>query len=110
MNVMQVKKIHLKPSAKDELGANAYERVMGWLTHWTCEGNFKAVVTDSQEESLKLLRKDLYENLVPSWLKTESKVRPEMFTFEVSSQDVDDNRFWMPSGLIWCHDHEIHHE
>lgn len=35
------------------------------------------------------------------------KVYPHHFMFEVSYQKIEDNRFWMPSGTVWCKYHEI---
>lgn len=105
--VMQIVRVALHENAKDQLSARAWERASEWLTHWTPQRNFQAVYAKDIEEALQILKDDLAQNLTPSWMMAESQVYPHHFTFEVSYQEIESNRFWMPSSPIWCKTHEI---
>lgn len=107
MNIMQIHNVRLRSVAGDLLTANAHARTVEWLSLWTAEAKFKAVVSESREESLKTLRADLMDNLVPPWLSFGSKVTPDLFEFEVSDQDALNGRFWMPSVIVWCKWHKV---
>jgi hypothetical protein len=107
MNIMQIVNIQLTEKAKQQLSHASYVQASEWLTQWTPRGNFKAVVSESRAESLAMLTKDLQENLAPSWMREERGVQPHHFEFEVSEQDVEDGRFWMPSIVVWCQWHKI---
>lgn len=102
--VMQIAKIILRDDAAGELSFNAYTSAKEWLTQWTPRANFKAVYAETINEALEILRADLKENLVPKWMRG---VSPHNFLFEVSCQEIEDNRFWMPSVCVWCKYHEI---
>ena len=106
MNIMQIATIRMHPDAGRVLTHEAFTEVGEWLKQWTPRANYMAVVSGSPEESLGILRKDLSATLVPKFLDILG-VRPEHFQFEVSDQDVDDGRFWMPSSVIWCHWHDV---
>lgn len=110
MHIMQVVSIRLADRARDELSNTAYTRAEAWLTHWTPRGNYRAVIGESQEAALEMVRRDLHQNLVPAWLRAEGKVFPHHFEFEVSSQNVEDFRFWMSSQVVWCKWHQIPEE
>jgi hypothetical protein len=110
MNVMQVVNIRLTDRAGDELSNNAYTRAKEWLSHWTPRANFQAVIGENREASLEMVRRYLHQELVPTWLRAESKVFPHHFEFEVSSQNVEDFRFWMSSQVVWCKWHQIPEE
>lgn len=107
MHVMQVVSIRLKPGMENVLTKAAHDRVTEWLTQWTPRANFMAVLGDSSEQCLSMIREDLMTDLVPSWMVSESKIKPGMFQFEVSDQKLRNNRFWMPSGVVWCHWHDV---
>lgn len=104
MYVTQVVKISLKDDAEKKLSHYDYKRVAEWLTQWTPIKNFKAVITDSREDGIAKTRMALRENLVPSWLG----VKPEMFSFQVSYQEIDaDGRFWMSADAVLLYDYDI---
>lgn len=105
LNVMQVTRVKLRREAADVLTANAHAEVVSWLSQWTPQANFKAVVTSSEQNSLALLTADLQANLVPAFMR--GKVQPHLFTFQVSSQTTENSRFWMPSSISTCTDYPI---
>ena len=107
MYVMQVVHIRLTDKAQDTLSARAYQRTKDWLATWTPVANFKAVLADTSQAALTRCKQELSKKLFPSWLSHECKVTPDMFEFEVSSQKVEDNEFWMSLGCVWGHWHSI---
>lgn len=107
MIVMQIVSVQLKPRMNRKLSHFDFGRVENWLRQWTCRANFKAVIEPTQEEALEHCRQMLREQLVPSWLASESKITPGMFTFRVADQEAKDNEFWMSSQAVWAHDREI---
>ena len=108
--VMQVAYVRIKPGMENVWSKATYDRVEEWLKHWTCRANFKAYISPDKESALEDCRRILKRDLVPSWLKSESGVRPWHFEFEVSEQEADDNEFWMSSQVVWCHWHPIPEE
>ena len=104
--VTQVKYVYLKGAAADMLTKRAHDKVTEWLKQWTCPANFKAVITNTEEEGLEFLKGKLRETLVPSFL-TRDGVKPEHFEFEVSSQEAKNGEFWMPSALVKCTRHQL---
>lgn len=106
MNIMQIITFRLHPDVANTLNHAAFTEATTWLKQWTPRANIKAVVSGSRKESLSVLRKDLSTSLVP-WFLDIKGVKPEHFQFEVSEQEVDDGRFWMPSSLVWCHWHDV---
>lgn len=105
MNVMQIVYVRLSDKAEDVLTARKHAEVLAWLEQWTPRANFKAVITESQQESLRILINDLQQNLVPAFLG--NAVRANLFEFQVADQEVEDRRFWMPSSILWATWHPI---
>lgn len=107
MYITQVVEVKLRGSAKDSLSYNTVTTVEEWLTQWTCLGNFKAIISDTKEQGIEKCREMLRAELVPSWLAHRG-VKPEHFSFEVSSQEVDkDGRFWLSTSLRIMRDYPI---
>jgi hypothetical protein len=106
MIVMQITSVDLKPKMADVIPYRAYLEVLEWLQQWTCQANFKAVIAETTEEGLDHCRKILQRELIPGWLQVRG-IKPEMFTFRVSKQEVDSNEFWMSAKSVWIHDHNI---
>lgn len=107
MYITQVVEVKLRDSAKDSLSYNAVTTVKEWLTQWTCLGNFKAIISDTKEQGIEKCREMLRAELVPSWLEYRG-VKPEHFSFEVSSQEVDkDGRFWLNSSVRFLREYNI---
>ena len=102
MIIAQIKTIRLTHKASYQLSNAAYNRAREWLSHWTPQAQFMAVMAPDRVEALKMLREDLAGSLVPGWLMHESGVKLEHFEFEISEQEVQENRFWMPSGTVLC--------
>lgn len=107
MYITQVVEVNLRDSAKDSLSYNVVTSVEEWLKQWTCLGNFKAIISDTREQGIEKCREMLRAELVPPWLAHRG-VKPEHFSFEVSSQEVDkDGRFWLSSSLRIMRDYPI---
>lgn len=107
MYITQVVEVKLRGSAKDSLSYNAVTTVEEWLTQWTCLGSFKAIISDTKEQGIEKCREMLRAELVPPWLAHRG-VKPEHFSFEVSSQEVDkDGRFWLSTSLRIMRDYPI---
>lgn len=96
MHVMQITRVRLHPSAEDKMTASTHKRATAWLTQWTAERNYQAVIAPSEKECLTILKNDLCTNLRPSQHWPDAKL--EHFQFTVSSQDARNGRFWMPSS------------
>lgn len=105
-HIMQIVKVKLKPEAENILTKAAHDEVVSWLGNWDTNHNFKAVIADSFEAGLEVLKKELSESLVP-WFLRNRNVRPEHFYFNISHQEITDDRFWMPSCARLCTDYEI---
>lgn len=97
MYVTQIVAVRLQARAADVLSHRTFVRASEWLTQWTPRGNFKAVLTDTSAQGVEHCRNLFRKKLVPSWLD----VSPDLFEFEVSTQELDEDRFfWMPSSLV----------
>lgn len=107
MHITQIRSVKLRGSALDSLSYNAVTRTNEWLQQWTCLGNFKAVITDTEEKGIEECRMMLRDELVPSWLSYLG-VKPEHFSFEVSVQETDQyNRFWLNSSALIMRDYNV---
>ena len=107
MYITQIRSVKLQGSALDSLSYNAVTRTKEWLQQWTCLGNFKAVITDTEETGIEECRTILRDELVPSWL-SRLGVKPEHFSFEVSVQETDQyNRFWLNSSAVRMRDYNV---
>lgn len=107
MHITQIRSVKLRGSALDSLSYNAVTRTNEWLQQWTCLGNFKAVITDTEETGIEECRMMLRDELVPSWL-AHLGVKAEHFSFEVSTQEADEkNRFWLSSTVQRLGDYNV---
>lgn len=107
MHITQIVEVKLRGSAKDSLSYNAVTSVEEWLKQWTCLKNFKAIISDTEEQGIEKCREMLRAELVPSWLQYRG-VMPEHFSFEVSSQEVDkDGRFWLSSTVRFLREYPV---
>ncbi len=102
MHVMQIVKVRLMPEAEYKLSKALVERINTWLTQWTCINNFKATILPTIDDCLVHCTKTLQAQLVPNWLKSES-VDAHHFQFQVSSQAVENNEFWLNTSIISGH-------
>lgn len=107
MIVAQVIKVSLKPSAQRTLSFEAYTRTVEWLKTWTPRGNFKAVIAEDREQAVKLLRQDLQEKLIPSWLAREQGVSADVFQFQIAYEAVEDGRFWSQLHVGLCQNFDV---
>jgi chromosomal replication initiation ATPase DnaA len=93
MKILQISKVGLRNEAKDLMTVNQYERAQNWLTQWTCQNNFQALVYIPSEmneaEVFKQLRKEVVDAV------SHHGYPEAAFYFEVSIQQATDNRFWM---------------
>lgn len=105
--VMQVRHIRLTAAAAHDLSHSSYNRVVDWLKNWTAPANFKAVLGESEADCLRRVREMLATNLVPGWLRDESKVLPKHFEFQVAEQVIDDGMFWMDSRVFCTTWHKV---
>lgn len=103
--VMQIVRVRLKDSAVDVLTKRSFDQVQEWLEVWTPQRNLKAVLAPTEGAALARLRKKLRDSLQYVWARHD--VRPEMFEFEVSYQEAENDEFWMPSYLVWGYWHSI---
>lgn len=106
MVVAQVVEIKLRGAAESMLSYRVYQRTQEWLKQWTCVNNIKAVIAPDREEALDMIREDLREKLIPSWLKSEG-VEPCMFLFNIDEKEVENGRFWGANNMRLCVDFEI---
>ncbi len=100
MIVMQVKGVRLKKTAGDTLSHKAYQSAVGWLERVNWQSALEAVIAGSERECEEMLKEDLAK--IISYAFMGETVKPEHFEFEVSSQEVNNGRFWMPSCTVWC--------
>ena len=100
MIVMQVKVVRLKKTAGDTLSHKAYQSAVEWLERVNWQSALEAVIAGSERECEGILKEDL-ARLIPRAFMGEA-VKPEHFEFEVSSQEVKNGRFWMPSCIVRC--------
>lgn len=106
MIIMQIVKVSLVEGADRVLSAYDYGRVKEyWDSNTSWERSIEAVVCDTREEGLRVLAKDLARVVEARWAR--SSIKPEHFQFGVSYQEVEDGRFWMPSGVMWSRWHKV---
>lgn len=104
--VLRVHKVMMSSNASRLLSATVYKEVSEWLTQWTCANNFKAVIGDF-DYCINVLRSDLKNHMIPSWLSREG-VTPECFVFTVSGDEIsDDDRFWSSFNAMYCNEYNI---
>ena len=101
MIVMQIHKVRLKQSAANDLSIRDYNNAKALLERINWQIATEAVISTFIEECVDMLRDDLTQLIHRAFL-VES-VKPEHFEFEVTSQEVRNGRFWMPSHIVRCH-------
>lgn len=99
MHIAQVVNVSLVGSASGQLSYDAYNATKQWLTQWTPQANFKAVIASDLVECIRVIADDLRTTLVPHYLARYG-VKPEHFKFNVSEQSVVDGRFWMSTQVV----------
>lgn len=93
--VIHVTRMRLSDRAASTLSKNHYDETNKWLDQWTCKANIQAVLCDTLEQGLTAIRESFN---IPWFIKADASC----FEFEISYQEVKDNRFWIDSGLILC--------
>ena len=101
MIIMQIHKVRLKRSAANDLSSSDYDNARAWLERIKWQTATEAVISTLIEECADMLREDLSRLIHRAFLG--ELVKPEHFEFEVTRQEVRNERFWMPSHIVWCH-------
>lgn len=94
--IAYIAEVRLNSRASRRLSHGAYQRTATWLTQWTPKANFKAVIADTSEGCVAILKR---EPVVTEWLANESGVRNSDFEFEINRGDVIDGRLWVDPCL-----------
>ena len=88
--------IDLVDGAVDLLTYSCYTNLRNWIDNFTVRGNFKEVITETQDEGIEMIRWLLARNSVPSTYGGDPIAR--YLCFRVEQEEICDGLFWNTGG------------